>query len=311
MPQDPTIPPAMATTIQSFSHWMLLERGLSDATVDNYRMDLTQCAQLLAKAGIQSWEQVEAEHLVDWANQIGESDLASRSIARKHSALRTFFKFLRREGILTEDLTGILSRPRLSKRLPKSLSIREIDAMLACPRLSTPIGMRDRALLELIYSSGLRVSELCDIHLPALDLENAFVRIIGKGSKERICPIGEPAVEALLRYLTLARPQFVKTHSRGEVFLSSRGTAISRKTVWHLVKQYSHQAGIEREVTPHSLRHSFATHLLQGGADLRVIQELLGHSDISTTQVYTDVDLSRKIEEYRHFHPRERETPPA
>jgi len=297
-------PPQMLSVLEDFVHWMDLERGLSPETILNYRIDLEQCINLLASKGITSWQSVTTQHLVDWSQSLGASELASRSIARKHSALKTFFKFLRKEKLIESDLTEFLTRPRVGKRLPKSLTIEEIESILACPRLSTAMGLRDRALLELTYSSGLRVSEICSVGFTSIDLDHAFVRITGKGSKERICPIGQPAVEAIRNYLAIGRPQFVKTRSGSQLFLSNRGTAISRKTVWYLVKQYAQQAGIAVEVTPHSLRHSFATHLLQGGADLRVIQELLGHADISTTQVYTDVDLSRKLEEYHSFHPR-------
>ncbi len=294
----------MIAVIEEFVHWMDLERGLSKETILNYRNDLLQCASILCKGGINSWKKVSTQDLVHWTQTLGESELASRSIARKHSAIKTFYKFLRREKIVENDLTEFLSRPKLGKRLPKSLTIEELEAILACPRLTTAIGLRDRALLELTYSSGLRVSEICNLGFTSIDLEEAFVRVTGKGSKERICPVGEPAVEAIRNYLAIGRPEFVKPHTGSFIFLSRRGSPISRKTVWHLVKQYAKQAGIKVEVTPHSLRHSFATHLLQGGADLRVIQELLGHADISTTQVYTDVDLSRKIEEYSSYHPR-------
>lgn len=303
------LPARMLAVIEDFVHWMELERGLSDETVSNYRIDLLQCAEILQTRGVKDWSKVGVEDLVHWSQVLGESELANRSIARKHSALKTFFKFMRREKLIENDLTEFLSRPKLGKRLPKSLTITELESILACPRLSTPIGLRDRALIELTYSSGLRVSEICNLTFTSIDLENAFVRVTGKGSKERICPIGQPAVEAIRNYLSIARPQFVKAHTGSQVFLSQRGSPISRKTVWHLVKQYAKQAGVQTEVTPHSLRHSFATHLLQGGADLRVIQELLGHADISTTQVYTDVDLTRKIEEYDSFHPRGKEGP--
>jgi len=297
----------MLAVLEDFAHWMDLERGLSRETVQSYHIDLEQCAGILARQGVKTWKEVTTANLVDWTKTLGESVLASRSIARKHSALKTFFKFLRREKIVDNDLTEFLSLPRLGKRLPKSLNIKEIEAILECPRLTTSIGLRDRALLELTYSSGLRVSEICSIGFTSIDLEQAFVRVSGKGSKQRICPIGKPAIEAIRNYLAIGRPEFVKPHTGSHLFLSRRGDPISRKTVWHLVKQYARQADIEIEVTPHSLRHSFATHLLQGGADLRVIQELLGHTDISTTQIYTDVDLSRKLEEYSQFHPREKD----
>ena len=284
---------------------MELERGMSRETVANYRIDLEQCARFLISRSVQSWETVASEDLIHWSQHMGNSALANRSIARKHSSARTFVKFLLREGTIQTDITETLSRPRLGKRLPKSLTIEQIQSMLEAPNRHDATGMRDRALLELIYSSGMRVSEMCALTLTAIDLDQGYLRVFGKGSKERLCPVGQPAVEAIRNYLAIARPQLVKPTTGAEVFISRLGKPISRKTVWHLVKQYASRAGIEGNVTPHSLRHSFATHLLQGGADLRVIQELLGHSDISTTQVYTDIDMERKLEEYQTFHPRE------
>ena len=290
--------------IADFVHWMELERGMSKETVLNYRIDLEQCARFLQSVGLHSWEETTSQDLVKWAQHFGASDLSSRSIARKHSSLRTFSKYLVKERIRNDDFTEGLSRPRMGKRLPKSLTIEEIKTILSKPNLRTATGLRDRAILELTYSSGLRVSEICSVSFTSINLEEGYVRIFGKGSKERICPIGKPAIDAIRNYLTSGRPQLVKPRTGSQLFLSRLGQPISRKTIWHLVKVYAEQAGISTNVTPHSLRHSFATHLLGGGADLRIIQELLGHADISTTQVYTDVDLARKLEEYSAFHPR-------
>lgn len=291
-------------------HWMELERGLSKETVINYRIDLEQCARFLQSIELHSWEETTPQHLIKWAQHFGASELSSRTIARKHSSLKTFSKFLVKERIRPDDFTEALSRPRMGKRLPKSLTIEEIEALLARPNLGTAIGLRDRAILELTYSSGLRVSEIGSVSFTSINLEDRYVRIFGKGSKERMCPVGKPAIDAIKNYLTSGRPQLVKPHTGSQLFLSRLGKPISRKTIWHLVKQYARQIGIESTVTPHSLRHSFATHLLGGGADLRIIQELLGHTDISTTQIYTDVDLARKIEEYSTFHPRSKKTEP-
>lgn len=295
-----------AGTIDDFVHWMDLERGMSRETIVNYRIDLEQCARFLQSIELSTWEQVSQQDLIKWTQSLGESELSSRSIARKHSSLKTFSKFLIKEKIRVDDFTESLARPRTGKRLPKSLSLQDIEAILAQPRLSTAIGLRDKAILELTYSSGLRVSEICSINFTSINMDACFVRIFGKGSKERICPVGKPAIESIKNYLTGGRPQLVKPHTGSHLFISRLGKPISRKTIWHMIKQYAKQLGIESSVTPHVLRHSFATHLLAGGADLRIIQELLGHSDISTTQIYTDVDLARKIEEYSTFHPRDK-----
>ncbi len=279
---------------------------MSPETVANYKIDLKQCIDFLTKEGCKDWKSIQSNDLVKWMQFLGSGTWSNRTIARKHSTLRTFTKFLIREGIREDDFTQVLSRPRVGKRLPKSLPLSAIQELMKRPRLSTPIGLRDRAILELTYSSGLRVSEICSLTLQAIDLENAFVRVFGKGSKERISPIGKPAISAISDYLSAGRPHLVKPKSESHLFLSKRGTALSRKTIWSNIKTYGKEIGIEDQLTPHTLRHSFATHLLSGGADLRIIQELLGHSDISTTQVYTDVDLAHRMEEYQTFHPRDR-----
>jgi integrase/recombinase XerD len=299
-------PAGFRADLESFLNWLRLERGLSPHTTQAYEGDLQQCAAFLSEQGLSSWSSAEAHHWIAWAQNLGSSNLKSRSIARKHSAMRSFCRYLIREKRLANDFSDLLTRPRTGKRLPKSLSITRTESLLEKPGISKPMGLRDKAMLELLYSSGLRVTELCSLTFQSIDLEGAFLRVRGKGNKERLCPIGEPAIKALKDYLQNARPQLVKAGTGSQVFLSNRGKAISRKTVWHWVKQYARQCGWESEASPHTLRHSFATHLLQGGADLRVIQELLGHADISTTQVYTEVDLMRKMEEYAQYHPRDR-----
>jgi integrase/recombinase XerD len=294
----------MEKTLEEFHQWMSFEKGYSPRTLENYDSDLRQCAEYLTAKGKSNWNDVAPQEIVEWSRSLGGSDLKNRSISRKLSALKTFAKFLTREKICSHNIAEHLVMPKAGKQLPKTLSIDAIESILKAPRLSTAIGIRDRAILELTYSSGLRVTEICELRLTSIDLEQGFVRVFGKGSKERICPVGQPAIDAIKNYLSVARSQFVKPHTGGELFLSRIGKPISRKTVWHLVKAYAKQAGLADSVTPHSLRHSFATHLLSGGADLRIIQELLGHSDISTTQIYTEVDLLRKLEEHEVYHPR-------
>jgi integrase/recombinase XerD len=213
-------------------------------------------------------------------------------------------RYLVREGLRTDDFTELVSAPKLSRKLPEVLTHEELKRLLAAPPADTPHGLRDRAMLELFYSSGLRVSELCGILLQAINLDEGYVRVFGKGSKERIAPIGGAAVVAVRDYLAGGRPHFVKAKTGSALFLSQQGRAISRKMVWVMIKQHAARAGIKKPIKPHLLRHSFATHLLEGGADLRAIQEMLGHSDISTTQIYTSVQTARLADEHALYHPR-------
>ena len=231
---------------------------------------------------------------------------APASLARKLSALRSFSRFLVREKRRETDFCDLLDAPKLVRPLPHTLSPEEVERLLDAPSGATPQGLRDRAFLELFYSSGLRVSELCAVQLQEIDLEEGYVRVVsGKRSKDRIVPVGSKAVKALQDYLSSAgRPNFVRPKTGGAVFLSNRGTPLSRKTVWHWIRVYSQRAGIEKPVKPHLLRHSFATHLLSNGADLRAIQEMLGHADISSTQIYSQL-INQKIKSvYNKAHPR-------
>jgi integrase/recombinase XerD len=226
------------------------------------------------------------------------------SAARKRIALRTFARFLQISGQRTDDLSEGLVAPRLPRTLPQALSTEEMARLLAAPTGGDAWALRDRAMLELFYSCGLRVSELAGLTLPHVDLERGWIRVLGKGSKERLVPLGAPASRAIATYLEQGRPHFVKTKRTGwALFLSERGGAISRQMIWVLVKKYARRAGLSRHVKPHGLRHSFATHLLQGGADLRAIQEMLGHSSLTTTQIYTSVDARRLSEQHARFHP--------
>jgi len=234
--------------------------------------------------------------------------MTAASAARKLSALRVFARHLVREQHRPDDFTEILSAPKLSRRIPGTLTETEMERILAAPAGGGAMALRDRAILELFYSSGLRVSELSALTIPQVDLEAGFLRVFGKGSKERVVPVGGAAREALRLYLDAARRAFVRTGKTGAgVFLSERGTPISRKTIWVMVKKYARRAGLEKKVKPHLLRHSFATHLLGGGADLRAIQEMLGHTNLATTQIYTTVESRRLLSHHTRFHPRNKE----
>ncbi len=302
------IPPEFFEEIEGFLAFLELEKGLAANTVASYRTDLAACARFLRKKRAGNWREVKSHHLVDWIYSLNEQDYAVSSLARKLTTLRVFARHLVREGVRSDEMTALLSAPKLSRRLPGSLIAAEVEALLQAPDTRTPYGLRDQAFLEMFYASGLRVSELCSLTLQQVDMENALLRVYGKGSRERVVPMGSKAVNALQRYLDSGRPAFIKAKTGSAVFLSERGVPISRKTVWLLIRKHARAAGIEKPVKPHLLRHSFATHLLSGGADLRAIQELLGHSDIATTQIYTAVESSRILSGHGKFHPRNRST---
>jgi integrase/recombinase XerD len=296
-------PPAFEPEISAFLAWVQLEKGLSANTVESYEKDLVQCAVNLKDQGVGNWQSVGLEHLSTWLSSLTKKEYAASSLSRKLSAVRMLAKFLTGENKLENDFTELLANPRKARHLPDCLSIEEMERFLEAPDLNTPLGKRDRALFELMYGSGLRVSEICALPMNAIDTEEGFARIFGKGSKERVVPVGKHASEAIRNYLHGGRPQLVKDGTGGELFLSMRGKAISRKMVWVLVKEYARRAGIEKNLSPHGLRHSFATHLLMGGADVRSVQEMLGHADVGTTQIYTQVEVERLLDEHANFHP--------
>lgn len=306
MPNDPfeKIPAAFVEPLESFLAWLELERGLSKNTLSAYARDLVQCVAFLVKEGVADWASVESTQISAWMTSLSRADFARSSQARKLSALRMFAKHLVHENIRKDDVTELLGAPKLSRNLPDALTREEMGQLLNAPSAVTPYGLRDRAILELFYSSGLRVSELCGILLQSINLEEGYVRVFGKGSKERVAPIGNAAVKAVQDYITGGRPHFIKPRTGSELFLSQQGRVISRKMIWVLIKEHARRAGIKKTVKPHLLRHSFATHLLEGGADLRAIQEMLGHADISTTQIYTSVNSQRLADEHALYHPR-------
>lgn len=300
------LPNALREIIDNFLVNINLEHGYSDNTTYNYEHDLLQLAQFLASTyKYTSWANINLEHLREWLNFIAQKHFSAPTIARKISTVRSFFKFCKKNHIVTENIALSLTKPRYYRTLPDSLSVSEIDKLLSAPDITKALGIRDAAMLELMYSSGLRVSELCILLIQNIDLENTFVRIYGKGSKERIVPIGRAGIEKLQNYLTIARPKLISQLTGSQLFITIRGQAISRKTFWLHLKKYAQIAGITKNVKPHSLRHSFATHMLENGADMRAIQEMLGHSSISTTQIYTAIDKQRIINGYREFHPRD------
>jgi integrase/recombinase XerD len=296
---------AFASDIDAYLAYLDLERGLSRNTRESYQRDLEQCAAFVARHGVADWRAVRAEHATAWIRSLSRG--AASSQARKLTALRMFARFMVRERLRPDDFTELLTGPKLARRLPQSLSAAEVGRLLASPSGGDPASLRDRGLLELFYSSGLRVSELAALTLQQIDLKEGFARVFGKGSKERVVPMGERARDAVGTWIASGRPHYVKARTRSELFLSSRGTSLSRVALWGIVKKHAKRAGITKSVKPHLLRHSFATHLLSGGADLRSIQEMLGHASISTTQIYTAVEGKRLLEQHARFHPRNRE----
>jgi integrase/recombinase XerD len=305
----------MNQLVEDFLQYLRHERGQAEHTQRTYAALLNRFVAWAGKQGLADWKSVELSHLMAFllhereralANEPKESArrLSSESLYLEIAALRAFYRFAENEKLLPANVAEHLSLPRRWKRLPKALTSQEIDKLLAPETPETPQNLCDQAVLELAYASGLRLAELRNARLEHLHLDASFVNVIGKGNKERVVPLGRKAVAALERYLNVARPRLVTPRSTANVFLTRRGTPFAPVTLWLRIKQRARRSGIPRNVTPHMLRHSFATHLLDHGADLRVIQELLGHASISTTEVYTHVAGQRLREVHRKYHPR-------
>jgi integrase/recombinase XerD len=299
-------PGALAHDIEGFIAFLSLERGLSKNTIAAYRRDLDQAAGFLFGRGVVEWRAVSAAQAAEWVHSLSKANYAVASLARKLSALRMLAHYLVKERVRDDDFTALLAGPKMTRKMPHTLSTGDVARLVAAPGGEDPLSLRDRALLELFYSSGLRASELASLTLQQVDLEQGFLRVFGKGAKERVVPVGSKARDALVIYLSSGRPHLVRPHTRSHVFLNHRGRGISRVALWMIVKKHARRAGLTQNVKPHALRHSFATHLLTGGADLRAIQEMLGHASISTTQIYTAVEPQRLLDHHAKFHPRNR-----
>ncbi len=293
-----------AFRLEQFQDYLTYERGLSARSVQAYARDLVRWRDFVVSQGAGGPTTVTPKQLREWVFSLKDAGLASTSIRRAQSALRTYFAFLLADGVVTADPTERLESPRVTRRLPEFLTIEEVERLLDAPDPTRPLHWRDRAILEFLYASGVRVSELVEVPLSALDLDEGLATIFGKGSKERLVPVGEPARRALERYLREVRPRLDKGQGQGRVFLNARGRPLRREAVWTLVADAARRAGITKTVSPHTLRHTFATHLVEGGADLAAVQELLGHADISTTQIYTHLDRDYLREVHRKHHPR-------
>lgn len=290
--------------IDQFLDALWMERGLSENTLSAYRSDLSQFGQWLGEEGAGTLLEVRREQIQGYLAHRLECRRSPRSTARLLSSLRRFYTWLRREQRVAEDPTALIEAPRLGRSLPRSLSETEVEALLQAPDTATPKGLRDRCMLEVLYATGLRVSELVNLQVAQLNSQQGVVRVTGKGQKERLVPLGEEALGWLQRYLQEVRPGVLNGKVADAVFLSNRRQSMTRQTFWHLIKGYARQAGIEKPLSPHTLRHAFATHLLNHGADLRVVQMLLGHSDLSTTQIYTHIARARLQELHAQHHPR-------
>ena len=297
--------PQFEELLEAFLHFLFWEQRMAENTVSAYRQDVSVFLSFLEQRNVCTLSEVSLPLLEAFVAQESQAGLEATSLARRISALRTFFGFLVREKVLQENVAKLLDVPRIKRRLPEVLTVEEVEALIDACDIKKPSGVRDRAILELLYSSGLRVSEVASLEFQHLDLERSCLRLWGKGFKERIVPFGETAREALLEYLNGVRNLLLKGRKSRYIFVSGpEGRPLSRQSIWNMVKRCALKAGITKRITPHTLRHTFATHLLEGGAELRIVQEFLGHSDISTTQIYTHIDRKFLRESYVRAFPR-------
>ena len=290
--------------ISSFLDYCTVELGLADNSIKAYRGDLQKFAEFLAKERIKNLNTLDSETIIKFIMEGKKKGRATTSLARGLVTVRVFFKYLEAEDIVTANITSHLDTPKLWQRLPEVLSIKDVEALINAPDAGTELGLRDRAILELAYACGARVQELVDLDIESANLAIGYIRLTGKGKKERIVPIGRKAIEILTEYIKKVRPTLAREKTTNRLFLSRRGNPLERHTIWKKIRKYALAAGIRAPVSPHTLRHSFATHLLSGGADLRVVQEMLGHADISTTQIYTHIDKGRLKAIHKKYHPR-------
>jgi integrase/recombinase XerD len=299
-----SLPVSQAFLLEGFRDYLALEAGNSEHTVEAYQRDVHRLAQFAAMKHVGSPGALTRQQLREHVFQLKDLGLSAASIRRAVSAIRTYYGFLLGEGLITADPSERLETPRRGRTLPDTLSVSEVEALLASAATDERLAWRDRALLELAYGGGLRVSELCGLELSDLRFSDQLVRILGKGGKERLVPLGRSVIGIVSVYLHQLRPELDRGKSAGRVLLNARGEPLSRVGAWSVVKKAAKRAGIRKRVTTHTLRHSFATHLLEGGADLRAVQEMLGHADLSTTQIYTHVDREYLRSVHKQFHPR-------
>ena len=296
--------PPLAWSLERFRDYLALEAGNSGNTVASYLRDITRLAEYATSQGAKSPEQLSAARLREFIYFLKDLGLATTTISRQISAIRTYFKFLVGEGLAARDPSERLESPKRWRTLPAVLSVPEVEQLLQAPNTDEPLAIRDRALLEFAYATGVRVSELVALKLQDILFEDGVARVFGKGAKERLVPVGRRALGAVALYARQIRPTLDRGHGRGVLFLNARGTPLSRVGAWGVIKASARRAGLAKRVTPHTLRHTFATHLLEGGADLRAVQEMLGHVDLATTQLYTHVDRDYLRTVHKSYHPR-------
>lgn len=294
----------MNEEINDYLHYLTIERGLSLNTRKSYERDLIQYLHYLEDEQITSWQDVDRYVVINYLEKMHDEKKAPATVTRMITSLRRFHQFLRQERLTDHDPMQHIDTPKKVQKLPSTLSLTEVERLIETPDTTQNLGIRDRAILEVMYATGMRVSELVGLKLSDLHLSLGLVQTLGKGDKERIIPLGDYAIQWLERYLDEARPLLVANPSETHVFVNHHGTGLSRQGIWKNLKQLVREAGINKEVTPHTLRHSFATHLLENGADLRTVQELLGHADISTTQIYTHITKKRMTDVYKQHFPR-------
>jgi integrase/recombinase XerD len=293
----------MESQVRTYLNYLRIEKGLSENTIHAYRRDMTKFSAFMAKRELKL-QHVSRSDVVDFLSTLYRKGLDSRSVARHLASIRHFFRFLLLEGEVKEDPAANIESPKFRQGLPNFLSLEEVDKLLAQPDVSDARGLRDRAMIELMYSTGLRVSELCGLRLADVQMEGGCLRCVGKGNKERLVPIGRRALAVMQEYLRKSRPQILGEGSSQYLFINSRANKVDRITFWKALGDYGRKAGLRKTLKPHMLRHSFATHLLDHGADLRSVQMMLGHADISTTQIYTHVVEERLKQVYKAHHPR-------
>ena len=300
----------MIGPVERFFNYMTVERGFSSNTLAAYRSDLDQLVSFLNELNVQvggvdaHWKDVDLKLISSYVRYLQERQYSAATLARKIASTKSLFSFLLDDGVVDLDPTKEISVPRIGRSLPDTLTLDEVDRLLASPNPNTDEGCRDRAMFELLYASGIRVTELVTLNIHDVDLEQAFIRCLGKGGKERLVPIHDKAVEGIATYLKVARLRFAKRHTESALFLNQRGNGLTRQGFWLILKRHVAKVGIDKRITPHTLRHSFATHLLQGGASIRHVQELLGHASITTTQIYTHLTSEHVRMEYDSSHPR-------
>lgn len=295
----------MNNALNDYLRSLTIEQGLAENSIASYQRDLVHYINWLQAQKLDQFTE-DSDMISLYLNQLVIEKKAEASRMRAVSSLRHFYRWLLAHGVIQHNPMETIPSPKRGQHLPVSLTMTEVEQLLAAPNVNKPLGLRDRAILEVMYATGLRVSELVHLQLSDLHLEMKLIQTIGKGNKERLLPIGDVAIDYLQRYLTDSRPQLIRSqHYESTLFLNFHGQGLSRQAIWKMIKKYISQVGIDKDVTPHTLRHSFATHLLENGADLRIVQELLGHSDISTTQIYTHITQQRLLDVYQKSHPRD------